>query len=164
MRLLLLLTPLSRIKLAFIIPALITCLLVLVSARIRFASATGSHLAFVPIETSSTVLSRPPATGLTTQGNSDERIEVELITVTPQGFEPAEVTRPHEPFILALHNNSGAPTLSLRLDRVQGERVHEMRLRLGERRSHQRLNLPPGDYILSETDHPGWRCLIRIHN
>jgi hypothetical protein len=164
MYLLSLLTQVSRIKVALIIAALISCLMLSVSARIWFASATISHQAFVPMEASSTVVSRPFATTTATQGKPDERIEVELVVVTPQGFEPAEVTRLHEPFILAVHNNSGAPTLSLQLDRVQGERIHEMRLRLGERRSHQRLNLPPGDYILSETDHPGWRCLIRIHN
>ncbi|MEA2176392.1 MAG: hypothetical protein QOD00_3984 [Blastocatellia bacterium] len=87
-----------------------------------------------------------------------------MITATPQGFEPTQVTRPHEPFVLAVHNNSGAPALALQLDRVQGQRIHEMRMPLGQHRSHQRLNLPPGEYLLSETGHPAWRCLITITN
>jgi hypothetical protein len=159
-----LLRQVSRIKLALIIAALMTCLLASMSARVWFASATIYHQAFVPMDTSSPVMTGPITAASATQGKADERIEVEVITVTPQGFEPAEVTRPHEPFVLAVHNNSGTPTLSLGLDRVGGQRIHEIRLRLGEHRSHQRLNLPPGEYMLSETDHPGWRCLIRIAN
>jgi hypothetical protein len=149
------------------IAALMICLMVsATAARAWFASANISHRASVPPEESSMVMPGPvvsaPAPAI--QGTPDERIEVELITVTPQGFEPAEVTRPHEPFILAVHNNSGAPTLSLQLDRVHGQRVSEVKLPLGGHRSHQRINPQPGEYVLSETNHPAWRCLIRINN
>lgn len=92
----------------------------------------------------------------------DERVEVEVIIATPFGFEPAEVTRPGGRFILATHNNSGAAELSLRLDRVQGGRLREVRMAPGSRRSHQELRLPPGEYVLTEAAHPEWACRITL--
>ena len=95
---------------------------------------------------------------------STEREEVEMVDVTPFGFEPSRVSRPHGQFVLAVHNHSGESQLSLRLDRVQGERLHEVRMDRVRRIWDQPLNLPPGDYILLETNHPGWQCRITISN
>ena len=106
---------------------------------------------------------RPPeAPAALAQGSSDERVEVEVITATPFGFEPAEVTRRPGRFVLAVHNNSGAAELSLRLDRVQGDRLREVRMPPGRQRSHQDLTLPPGEYVLTEADRPDWACRITI--
>lgn len=92
----------------------------------------------------------------------DERVEVEVITATPFGFEPAEVTRTRGRFILAVQNNSGAAELSLRLDRVQGERLREVRMETGRQRSHQDLTLPPGEYVLAEAGNPDRSCRITL--
>src|SRR6266508_4488481 len=35
------------------------------------------------------------------------RIESELITITPRGFEPKEITRPTGEFLLVINNRSG---------------------------------------------------------
>jgi hypothetical protein len=92
----------------------------------------------------------------------NDQIEVEVITATSVGFEPQALTRPRGAFILAVHNRSGEPELELRVARTQGERLHELRLGGGRRSQHQRLNLPPGDYVISETGHPDWRCTLTI--
>lgn len=93
---------------------------------------------------------------------SQEEIEVEVVTVRESGFEPREITRPQGPFMLAIINKSGAAELALRLDTVQRNRVHEVRLPKGRIRWHQRLDLPTGDYVLSEQNHPDWICRLRL--
>lgn len=94
----------------------------------------------------------------------DAGIEVEVITATPRGFEPAEITRPRGAFILAVHNRSGHPALELKLDRVQGGREREVHLRRGRRRAHERLDLPPGEYILTDINQPVRTCRITLTN
>src|SRR5688572_29623754 len=66
------------------------------------------------------------AAGLAVQKKKAGRsVETELITLRPNGFEPAEVTRPAGEFILMVENRSGRPT-DLRFSRVTGERLHEV--------------------------------------
>jgi hypothetical protein len=96
------------------------------------------------------------------QNESQDSVEVEVVMATPDGFEPAVVTRPHGPFILAVHNRSGARELVLRLLSLQDGQISETRLRPGGRRQHQRLNLPPGEYTLSEASHSEWHCQILV--
>jgi hypothetical protein len=104
----------------------------------------------------------PSHNNLTISAAQNENLEAEVITATPNGFEPAVITRPHGPFVLAVHNRSGAGELVFRVTRAQGGQLNEVRLRIGRRRQHQRLDLPPGEYILSEAGHPAWRCQIVI--
>lgn len=92
----------------------------------------------------------------------DQHLEVEVITVTENGFDPPLVTRTRGPFIIALHNRSGESELVFRIFRAQGERLHEIGLRAGRRANHLRLDLPIGDYIISETNHPSWSCALTI--
>lgn len=96
-------------------------------------------------------------------GSAEQNIEVEVITSTPAGFEPATITRARGPFILALHNRSGEKELVLRLHRVSGEQLQEVRLRSGRRTQHQQLDLPPGEYLITEAGHPEWRCQLVIN-
>lgn len=93
----------------------------------------------------------------------DQNVEVEVITATPANFEPATITRARGPFILAIHNRSGEKDLVLRIHRNSHEQLYEVRLRTGSRRQHQRLDLPPGEYIISEAGHPEWRCQLVIN-
>ena len=104
----------------------------------------------------------PSHNNLTISTAQGENIEAEVITATANGLEPAVITRPHGPFVLAVHNRSGDGELVFRLTRAQDGQLNEVRLRAGRRRQHQRLDLPPGEYILSEVSHPTWRCQILI--
>lgn len=94
--------------------------------------------------------------------NPKERIEGELITVYPHGIEPAEITRGHRQFALILDNRSGLPEVDLRLDREQGSRVREVRVPHEQRNWSEILDLAPGQYVLSEANHPSWTCRITI--
>jgi hypothetical protein len=92
----------------------------------------------------------------------DQPAEVESILLQGNGFEPNEITRRHGRFMLAISNRSGSNELSLRLDRLNGNRLHEARMAKGRIRWNQAFNLPPGDYVLSEQNHPEWVCRITL--
>lgn len=104
--------------------------------------------------------SRDTAAG--NQTGQTDATEVEVITATPGGFDPQGLTRSRGSFILAVHNMSGEPELEVRVARVRGERLHELRLGGGRRSQHQTLNLPPGDYVIYEAGHPAWSCALTI--
>jgi hypothetical protein len=90
------------------------------------------------------------------------RVEVEPTTLRTEGFEPARITRPQGRFLLAVDNRSQVPDLVFVLDRVAGIRQVEKRMRGRQLRWRQLLDLSPGDYLLTEANHPAWRCVIRI--
>ena len=104
--------------------------------------------------------SGPDAVSQVPSGN--EPVEVEVLTVRPSGFEPREISRRHGAFMLAISNHTGATDLALDLDRVQGNRVQEVHLPKGRIRWNKVFDLPPGDYVLSEQNHPDWICHITL--
>ncbi len=71
-----------------------------------------------------------PATPMfAAQNSNNERLEAELITLHPSGFEPSEISRPAGPFILALQNRSGLEQLLLQINRSSGARMREVQMR-----------------------------------
>jgi hypothetical protein len=86
-------------------------------------------------------------------------LETELVTVTPRGFEPGEIVRPQGRFILMVDNRSG---LNIQLRREAGSSHRQLRLTLRELDWSEEVDLPPGDYVLTEDDRPGWSCRISI--
>jgi hypothetical protein len=93
------------------------------------------------------------------------RIEPVFVTLTPTGFEPAELTRSRGAFLLMVDNRSNNPDLLFHLDRENGNREHEQQTRKGGRLDWNKyLDLPPGRYLLTEATHPGWVCKITIEN
>ena len=67
----------------------------------------------------------PVETVVLAQGQRPQApFQAELITTTPAGFEPTEITRPHGRFLLAIDNRSGLDELDLYLERETGGRVN----------------------------------------
>lgn len=91
-----------------------------------------------------------------------ESVEVEVLTLSPRGFEPSEVKRPAGRFMLVLNNHIGGEEVSLVLARVQGERLREVKMSRGRIRSVNEFDLPPGEYVLSTAEHPEWSCRITL--
>ena len=119
--------------------------------------------------TSATVRTSPaaPTAKLVTLAQPQRRrpiadIESELITITPHGFEPREITRPQGRFLLMVDNRSGLDGIALRLDHESGNRLREARERREELDWSDELDLKPGHYVLSEANHPGWVCKITV--
>ena len=92
---------------------------------------------------------------------ANENVEGELITILPNGFEPGELVRPAGSFVLMFDNQSGLQPLDLRLERAGMPRVTELRLR---RKSDSTtiLNLPQGEYQVTEANHPGWSLKLTL--
>lgn len=91
-----------------------------------------------------------------------ERIEVEPVTLRRTGFEPSAITRPRGSFMLAIDNRSQIPDLDFRLARLNGNQQAAKRMRGRELRWRQLVDLSPGEYVLTEANHPQWRCQIVI--
>jgi hypothetical protein len=85
-----------------------------------------------------------------------------LLTLRPSGFEPAEATWPRGQFFLSIDNRSNVNDITLRLDRKAGARVKEVNLKMRKQRSAGVFDPPPGEYLLTEANHPEWVCRITI--
>ena len=103
---------------------------------------------------------RPYSLGV--QNKSGERVEAEVITLTPTGFEPREISRPSGAFLLAVSNRSSLQEVVLRLDRIGGNRMQELQLSRKRQGWKGVVNLPAGQYVLSEAGNPDWVCQITI--
>lgn len=91
-------------------------------------------------------------------------ILVETVTLTPQGFEPVEITPSGEKFVLGVDNRIMLEELSLELLREDGHKVRQLKMAKGQIRLRKLLNLPAGRYTLQVIDHPEWRCSIVVSN
>ncbi len=91
------------------------------------------------------------------------QMESELITVTPHGFEPREITRPKGAFLLLIDNRSGRAQASTpRLSQEVGPQLREMNVPREQPNWSDLLDLQPGSYVLTEASHPAWSCHITI--
>ena len=89
-------------------------------------------------------------------------LESELVTITPTGFEPNTITRPQGPFTLAVDNQSGLERIQLQLLRETGEPINVLRVPARRLSWRETIDFPAGRYILTEANHPRWRCTITI--
>jgi len=88
--------------------------------------------------------------------------ESELITITPHGFEPQEITRPAGRVLLMVDNQSNFDMMSLQLTREAGPRINEMRVPREQPNWSEAVDLHPGRYVLTDSEHPEWQCRITI--
>jgi hypothetical protein len=91
-----------------------------------------------------------------------ERVETELVTILPTGFNPSAITRPHGRFLILIDNRSGLEEVNVKLDRVGGHTLRAVRRMKDQLIWRQIEDLPPGEYLLTEGDHPDWVCRIKI--
>jgi hypothetical protein len=110
----------------------------------------------------SAVVKTAPASTLPQRTRPIADFEAELITITPHGFEPREITRPQGRFLLLIDNRSGVAATALALTSEAGMRTHEMRVPREEPNWSEVVELPPGQYVLTEASHPRWSCRITI--
>lgn len=90
------------------------------------------------------------------------KVETEIITLRPEGFEPASITRPQGTFILLLDNRSGLAEIQVNLDVERGSRMRQVSLARENSDWSDGLDLPPGSYLLTEAAHPEWSCKLTI--
>ena len=105
---------------------------------------------------------RPPTANTIQETRSVARLESELVTITPTGFEPRDITRPQGPFILAVDNRSGLEEVDLFLEQVTGTRLNVSLTRKRKLAWRERIDLPLGTYVLKAANDASWRCRITI--
>jgi len=89
-------------------------------------------------------------------------VQAELITLTPTGFEPTELTRPKGRFLFAIDNRSGLDDVEFYFERETGGRVNVPLSRHGKLAWREIVDLSPGTYILRATNDQSWRCRLTI--
>lgn len=88
------------------------------------------------------------------------KIEVELVTLRPRGFDPATITRPKGPFMLAIENRSGTGHISFQFDKDVGKKLKPVTPKKSVWADV--IDPNPGTYVLTETTHPNWSLTLII--
>lgn len=154
-------TGIGRSLSVVIVISLLCCALTGLVVRAYHSGGTRNSAGFERPNTASALRAlSPPATGLAAQ--QAERIEAEVISITPDGIQPKEITRPKGRFFLALENRSGLRDISLHLDREGGNRLIDAPMPNGKLGLKYSTELPPGVYRLTEANHGDWICRVTI--
>ena len=96
------------------------------------------------------------------QSKPNEKIEGEIVTIRPVGFDPPEIIRAGGRFTLLVDNRSGLEGVTLRLDQEGGPRLHDVEVPREKLDWVQGVDLAPGQYLLTEANNPSWVCRITI--
>jgi hypothetical protein len=125
------------------------------STEVSKAAETTTIPTNVPSETSPPVQER-----LTDEAPAD--IQVVLLALRSDGFEPAEIKLAAGEYLFVVRNRSGLDEVNVRLFRGNSEQLRSGKV--GARRNDwkQRIQLTPGNYVLTETGHPEWTCRIEV--
>lgn len=119
-------------------------------------------LTTLAVSARSWLMPQTPANLLDSAPQDSSPIEATLVTIRPEGFEPAQITRSVSRFILSVENYSGLEEITLRLSPEGGSALHEVRLTREKLDWNQELDLQPGTYFLTEVNHPDWLCRITV--
>jgi hypothetical protein len=136
------------------------CVPVVFVSFLLAVSAAGPSRLFQTAGFSSAAVMKEAAEVPTIEAQDQRQLTALRFTVSPIGFDPEELTVTAGRYLIAVENRSGRRDLTFRFDRENGERLHEERQhRLDWRRQ---FDLHPGNYVLSEEDHPEWRSVIHV--
>ena len=97
----------------------------------------------------------------TTAGRTKQLIGSEAITITRHGFQPTDIRRTPGRFFLHVENRSGVNPLLLRVSTQSGNTVKEFSLTSDELDWADEVNLPEGQYMVTEINR-GWTCRLTI--
>ena len=133
-------------------------------ARISSSAAMAAVIAALVIVVASLAGSAYMKTEVTPapQRQKQERLETELITLQPSGFEPNEIRRPQGAFILGVDNRAGVEALELQFMRADGHRLNALQTPKRKVSWREVVDLAPGQYLLSVANHPEWTCNVTI--
>lgn len=93
-------------------------------------------------------------------------LDTEFVELGPYGFVPRQIVRqkPGKHFVFVRTVVPIRP-LVLRLLRETGsEKLKDVPIQAGKGYWNEVLDLTPGNYILTEANHPSWICKITIGN
>lgn len=91
-----------------------------------------------------------------------QRLEVEEVTITADGFDPQQIVRPAGPFFLSVTNRSGVDSLNIQLETEQHGKLREKSLPLETPYWREKFSPPTGRYVITEVNHPEWTFSLII--
>jgi hypothetical protein len=91
-----------------------------------------------------------------------DAIEELSLTLTAEGFAPAEVRPDGKKFLLSIDNRTAVKELVLRMSRKDGVQIREIRVPGGGGDWSELFELQPGSYTFSESHHENWICSIVV--
>jgi hypothetical protein len=91
-----------------------------------------------------------------------QTVDSVLVTITPRGFDNTQITTVAHPFYLMVDNRSGLNEVDLRVDRVGGDRLRSVNVPQEQLDWSDLLDFAPGEYVLTEANHPAWSCHITL--
>lgn len=141
-------------------PILVIVITAVVGSALLSARGRAATVRVTPVHNSAETYKPGP---VPSRGQSrNNGMEVELITITPHGFEPTEVVRPAGAFRLAIEDRSGIETLSFLLRRRVGEHLRSIQGSRTAPNWNDGVDLEAGQYVLTEIGHPHWSCRLII--
>ena len=93
-------------------------------------------------------------------GADTARFDELNIELTDNGFVPTEITHSSGAFGISVENTSSANEYTLRLKAADGTILNEIPVQKGS--VAWSVNLQPGLYTLTETNHEQWSCVITV--
>ncbi|HZI86642.1 MAG TPA: hypothetical protein VFD48_07390 [Pyrinomonadaceae bacterium] len=120
-------------------------------------------LMFLTLLTAATLAWMSPVKAGRVESVVQEPDEV-VLTLKPEGFIPAEVTRVPGRFQLSVDNRSEVEQLTLHFKGADGTLLREIRILRGGSDWSELFDLAPGDYTLFEANHANWVCAFTIRN
>jgi hypothetical protein len=144
-----------------VIAALITGLVAAYAAWNFAAIAWNRPLAPEMID-SEAVTSAPEPSPALKPSQSGEQVEVSVVTLRPQGFDPKEITRTEGRLILVVNDRTGLDEVSLNIDRQGGSRLRNIQVERKRKTWGDIIELTPGEYLITEAGHPDWTCRITV--
>ncbi len=91
-----------------------------------------------------------------------QRVEAEFIHIDSGGFHPRSITRTPRIFFLIVRNYNDIRNLTISLNQQGGGNVRHIPMQDHGGDWSEALSLPPGTYVLTEDNHPAWRCTVTI--
>ena len=94
--------------------------------------------------------------------------QVKLVTLTPRGFEPNEILVSQKRFVLAIDNRSQLDMVSVQFSQLTGNpaaplnQLQVMQMARARVNANTQFELPPGNYVLTEANHPNWVCAVTV--
>ena len=150
----------GRSRVTLIAAALLFISALAVSAHAWLGSIPGTAKKTASEATPS--VAKPVQPSRSTTATPQEALQAEIITIRETGFDPQQLTRPHGRFILMVENRSGLGDVELQLNRQTGNSLHAVHVSKEQLDWHDEIDLGPGNYVLTEANHPEWSCQITI--
>lgn len=136
--------------------------IILALPAIAFVSARTKPKASVTAKNPAVKSATVKELGQSSRALTRQRIEGEIIAITPNGFIPATIIRPAGAFLLVVDNQSGLPAITLLLLPDVGFPLRNVLVPREKRHWSDIVDLPPGNYTVREATHPRWICQITI--